>query len=94
MPFRSRFGNSITRVVFNLLTRQKVTDTQTGLRGFTFDQLEWLEGIKGDRYEYEMNMLMKASDEKIQIKEVKIETVYENNNESSHFRPFQDSVRI
>ena len=94
VPFRSRFGNSITRVVFNLLTRQKVTDTQTGLRGFAFDQLEWLEGIKGDRYEYEMNMLMKASDEKIQIKEVKIETVYENNNESSHFRPFQDSVRI
>lgn len=94
VPFRSRFGNSITRVVFNLLTGQRVTDTQTGLRGFYVSQLEWLESIKGDRYEYEMNMLMKASDEKLAIKEVKIETVYENNNESSHFRPFQDSVRI
>ncbi len=94
VPFRSKAGNAITRFVFNTLTSQHVTDTQTGLRGFYYSQLSWLEGIKGDRYEYEMNMLMKASDEKLKIKEVKIETVYENNNESSHFRPFQDSVRI
>lgn len=94
VPLRSRLGNNVTRFVYNLLTRQKVTDTQTGLRGFHISALPWLESIKGDRYEYEMNMLMKAGEEGVEIREVKIETVYENNNASSHFRPFADSVRI
>ncbi len=94
VPFRSKFGNITTRFVFRLLTGQKVVDTQTGLRGFPFSCLQWLESVKGDRYEYEMNMLMKAVEQGIKIRQVEIETVYENDNSSSHFRPFVDSVRI
>ena len=32
MPLRSRFGNILTRYIFNLITNNKITDTQTGLR--------------------------------------------------------------
>ena len=49
--------------------------------------------IEGQRYEYEMNMLLEASKE-YEILEVPIETVYINDNEDSHFRPIKDGLMI
>lgn len=92
VPLRSRFGNSLTRIVFALLSGKKISDTQTGLRGFEISP--FYSEIAGERYEYEMNVLLTAAEEGIQIYEVPIETVYENNNEGSHFRPIHDSIRI
>lgn len=94
VPLRSRFGNTVTRGVYHLVSGVKVQDTQTGLRGFERSLLNWLLTIPGDRYEYEMNMLMSAARDHIAIGEVPIETVYEGKNESSHFRPLHDSVKI
>ncbi len=94
IPARSRFGNKTTSVVFKLTHGVYLSDTQTGLRGIpkslTADMLE----IKGSRYEYEMNMLIECADRKIPIKEVPIETIYIDDNASSHFRPVRDSIRI
>lgn len=92
VPLRSRFGNSVTRLVFALLSGKKISDTQTGLRGFEIS--EFYADIAGERYEYEMNVLLTAAEEGVPIYEIPIETVYENNNEGSHFRPIRDSVRI
>ena len=94
VPLRSRFGNTVTRSVYRLVSGVRVQDTQTGLRGFERGLLEWLIRIPGSRYEYEMNVLMSAARDQIKIEEVAIETVYENDNSSSHFRPLQDSVKI
>ena len=41
-----------------------------------------------------MNVLIECAKNKIPIVSVPIETVYENDNEGSHFRPFADSFRI
>ncbi len=94
VPFRSKAGNTITRWVFALASGTKVYDTQTGLRGFSFDYLEEFSSLEGDRYEYEMTMLMYAAEKKIPIYEVEIETIYENDNESSHFNAVKDSIKI
>jgi len=94
VPLRSRFGNSVTRGVFAVATGSKVYDTQTGLRGFPHHMLDWLCEIPGDRFEYEMNMLLAARREGYAIREVFIETVYLEENKSSHFRPLVDSMRI
>ncbi|MDF9841784.1 MULTISPECIES: bifunctional glycosyltransferase family 2/GtrA family protein [unclassified Paenibacillus] len=94
VPLRSRFGNSVTRGVFALTTGSKVYDTQTGLRGFPPSMLDWLGGIPGDRFEYEMNMLLTARKEGYDITEEFIDTVYLDHNKSSHFRPLADSIRI
>ena len=94
VPFRSRFGNSITKLVFLIAAGKKCSDTQTGLRGFTRDLFDTMLAIKGNRYEYEMNVLMYTAQNGIAIREIPIETVYENNNESSHFRAIVDSYRI
>jgi len=94
VPLRSRLGNTATRLLFRLATGHRIHDTQTGLRGFPSGLLPWLAEIPGDRYEYELNQLLRAADSGIAITTVDIETIYLRENESSHFRPIADSVRI
>ena len=50
--------------------------------------------VPGDRFEYETNMLHEMQAHGIGISEVKIDTVYIEENRTSHFRPFRDSVRV
>lgn len=94
IPARSRFGNKTTSVVFKLTHGVKVSDTQTGLRGIPRSLVPQMTEVGGNRYEYEMNMLMECADNGIPMKEVPIETIYIDDNASSHFRPVRDSVRI
>lgn len=95
IPFRSRFGNIVTKHLIRLLCGIHVSDTQTGLRGFSTELIsEYFANIKGERFEYEMNMLIAARESMIPIREFPIETVYLEENEGSHFNPFLDSIRI
>lgn len=94
VPLRSRLGNSITRGVFGVLARRRVRDTQTGLRAFSCAMIPFMQGIRGDRYEYEMNVLLACARKGVAIREVPIETVYIDGNASSHFHPVRDAWRI
>ncbi|MGI5850104.1 MAG: GtrA family protein [Christensenellales bacterium] len=94
VPLKSRFGNTITKNVYNFISGQKLNDTQTGLRGLPYSSLKNLLTLKGERYEYEMNVLLEASNYQLNIKEIDIETVYLNGNINSHFNPLTDSWRI
>ncbi len=93
-PFKSRFGNFMARTSFLISTHHKIYDTQTGLRAFKSNLLDMMIGIKGDRYEYEMNVLLEAIKREVPIKEVKIETIYINNNAGTHYNPFKDTMKI
>ena len=94
VPARSRFGNTVTRVVFDVATGQRLQDTQTGLRGYPSWMLGWLQRIGGERFEYELDVLLAARREGFGFHEVPIETVYLDDNASSHFRTVRDSVRV
>lgn len=94
VPFRSYLGNTITNFIFKLLFRYELKDTQTGLRGIPFEQLKILTSLLGDRYEYEMNVLIYVARNKLIIKEVPIHTLYFNNNVNSYYQPIKDSVKI
>ena len=50
--------------------------------------------LDGERYEYEMNMLLEAPRGGFGIFEAPISTVYLDGNLSSHFNPLRDSMRI
>ena len=84
VPLRSRFGNAVTRQVFAIASGKKVYDTQTGLRAFGRDAMRRFLTVPGDRYEYEINMLLQAAQDDMEFVELPIETVYLNDNESSH----------
>lgn len=94
VPTRSRMGNNITAGVFRILCGIPITDTQTGLRGISRAFCEYLLDVKGERFEFETNMLLETRRAEMKIHEVTIETVYLEENKSSHFRPFHDSVAI
>ena len=94
IPLRSKFGNECTKIMYRLMIGTRISDTQTGLRGIPTNYLPALLSIAGERYEYEMNILTKLKDFHIPIVEIAIETVYEEGNKSSHFRPLYDSFQI
>lgn len=94
VPFRSRLGNDCTRVLFRWLTGLRLSDTQTGLRAYPSSMLDWLIGIPGDRFEYELEVLLATKRAGVAIHEVPIQTIYLDGNESSHFHPIRDSIRV
>ena len=94
VPFKSKFGNKITTVVFQLLYGLRINDTQTGLRGIPNGFMKDAILIPGDRFEYEIAVLIKAVQKNIDITEVIIETIYYENNSGTHFNPIKDSLKI
>jgi putative flippase GtrA len=94
IPLRSQFGNRLTRMIFAAINGSDIRDTQTGLRGLPLKQLKLFLALNGERYEYEMNMLLAIRPHEIKVSQVPIETIYIEDNKSSHFNPILDSFRI
>ena len=94
VPGRSRFGNKVTSFVFTYLLKIPITDTQTGLRGTPREYLPDLLETRGERYEFETEMFFTLKEKDIPFKETTIETVYIEENQTSHFHPFRDSWKI
>ncbi len=94
VPFKSYWGNRITSLIFYLATGIHCSDTQTGLRGIPQKWLTFMLQISGDRFDYEMNMLLNVKNYGFTIKEKPIQTIYLDNNDHSHFRPIKDSLLI
>lgn len=95
IPWRSRLGNTVTSAVVKLLFGEYLVDTQTGLRAFPMDLLPALIKVKGDRFEYNMNVLLNFMRSGVAIKSLPIRTIYhDSSNSVSHFRPLIDSLRI
>lgn len=94
IPWRSRFGNNTTSNIFTYILRIPITDTQTGLRGTPRKYLQNLIDTKGERYEFETEMFFTLKEKNIPYKETTIETVYIEENETSHFHPIRDSWKI
>ncbi|MBR5439721.1 MAG: bifunctional glycosyltransferase family 2/GtrA family protein [Clostridia bacterium] len=98
VPARSKFGNINTRRMFAFLYGIQISDTQTGLRAFNYSLIDHLLAVKGERFEYEMSMLIQMPRNGHNIVEVPIDTVYEKKQEDvntrSHFKTFEDSVKV
>lgn len=94
VPARSSFGNRVTCGVFRFLVGLTISDTQTGLRAAPTGYMRALMQSKGERFEFESNMLIDTKENEVPILEVPIETVYIEENRTSHFHPLRDSARI
>lgn len=94
IPARSVLGNKISSFVYKFAIGIKLKDTQTGLRVIPAEYFEVFSELKGDRYEYETQMLIAISNKNIPYTEVPIEIIYIDDNASSHFNPVKDSAKI
>lgn len=94
IPFRSRFGNKCTNFIFHFFCGIKIKDTQTGLKGIPRELIKYLIETPGERFEYATSVLLEVKKRSYYIRQFDIQTIYINENESSHFNPVLDSIRI
>ena len=94
VPFRSRLGNLTTRHLLRLVLGPKLADTQTGLRGIPASFAKLVLRIPTSGYDFELDMIVRAKHHDLLVREIRIQTVYEDGNPTSHFRPLFDSMKI
>lgn len=94
IPWRSRFGNKLTKYILRLFSKTILEDTQTGLRVIPRTLLLPLLNSNARGYEFELEMLLIAEEHQVNIQEIPIKTVYLDDNRSSHFNPLIDSIKI
>lgn len=94
VPFKSKLGNRVSAFALSLFCGVKITDTQTGLRAIPKILLQPMIEVPGSRFEYETNVLLELGNMHAKCSEVKIQTVYHDENKGSHFRPIKDTLRI
>lgn len=92
-PARSRIGNLITKKIFHWMHSNKIDDTQTGLRFIPSVFFERLIDLPMNKYDFELAALILFAKENA-LTEIKIQTIYEPGNPSSHFRKMRDSAKI
>lgn len=93
VPFKSKAGNKITSRIFKLMFGKWISDTQTGLRGIPHYMLKECMKYVGEKYDYEITMLIGAT-RSLPYEEVIIDTIYIDDNATSHFNPILDSWKI
>ncbi len=96
IPKKSKMGNATMRKMFKIFYGGNVYDTQTGLRGFSVKTAKEFLSVKGNRFEYELAVLIYAQKTRVEIIEIKIETVYPNDpkKHDTHFRAIKDSIKV
>ncbi len=93
-PLKSQIGNAISRFLFALANNHYLPDNQSGLRGFSIDHREWMLSVPGEKYDWEMNVLLIAEKQGIRTTRIPIETIYFDNNQNTHFKAIKDTLRI
>ncbi len=95
VPWRSRFGNTVTVAVSAWLLGHRLPDTQCGFRVLSRRFARDVAAtVAPGRYETEMEMLVKAVRQGYTVTPAPIATRYEVGNPSSHFRKLRDSVLV
>ena len=94
VPLRNRFGNTMTCKMVRLLMGEKISDTQTGLRGIPRLLMAHLLRVPATGYEFELDMLTTAKHRGIAVMEEPIRTIYDHPDGESHFNPLVDSMKI
>lgn len=94
VPGPNLAGNTITRLVFFLLTGMRYGDTQCGLRGYPRAAMQQFVTSYGERFEFENQTLLDVRSKSIPVAQAPMDAVYLGKNETSHFNRRLDPFRI
>ena len=86
------FANRFSNFWFTAYTGIRLTDTQTGFRLYPLRDLPSLR-VVGDRYEAELSLLLFSAWKGLRLVPVQVRVNYPKDR-VTHFRPFQDFMRI
>lgn len=90
VPPHRRLANMLSTAATRAVTRLRLTDSQSGFRAFRGEVVAAIDA-QGDRYEYETDFIVRASQRGYTIAEVAVPTIY---GPASHFRELKDSWRV
>lgn len=94
MPAKNTFANKFSNFWFRIETGIKMNDTQSGYRLYPLHKLKGLKFFTG-RYEFELEILVRAAWQGIEVTNVPIRVYYPPVEERiSHFRPLRDFMRL
>jgi uncharacterized protein (DUF2062 family) len=94
IPGSSRFGMRFSDFWLRVETGVAMRDTQSGFRAYPVAALSALS-LAGNRYDFEVEVLAKASWAGLAVHSVEIGVTYaERGRRVSHFKPFLDNLRI
>lgn len=94
VPGKSSFGNKFSTFWYWVETGLKLKDTQSGYRLYPVKLLDSFTFVT-KKYEFEIEVLVKAAWGGIEVTEVPVRVFYPSKEERiSHFRPFTDFSRI
>lgn len=91
MPFIRLATNVVTSLIVSILSRQKITDSQTGYRLIRREVLEKVD-LATSNYETESEILIKAGRKGFKVSEIPVRTIY--GGESSNINRFTDTLRF
>lgn len=93
VPWTSKFGRKFSNFWVWVSGGPMVEDSQSGFRFYPLPEVVQLD-VKARRYQYEVEVLAKARQQGIQIKEAPVSVVYQAKGvRVSHFRPWLDFWR-
>jgi len=92
MPPQRRLSNWMSSRVVSALAGCRIEDSQCGFRAIRREVLERVSA-RGDRYEYETELLVGAARAGFRVASVAIPTLYAPNGRS-HFRSLRDTSRV
>jgi glycosyltransferase involved in cell wall biosynthesis len=94
MPKKNSFGNKFSNFWFKLFTHIDLPDTQSGYRLYPIQKMKGTRYFTS-KYEFEVEVIVKAAWKNIEVKPVPIKVFYAEGKERvTHFRPFKDFTRI
>lgn len=94
LPGKNNFANKFSNFWFRFIAGQKLDDTQSGYRLYPLNFIKDIKPHTG-KYEFELEMLVRAAWKGIKIISVPINVYYPPAGKRiSHFRPFTDFMRI
>lgn len=94
VPTKSSFGNKFSSFWLWVETGIRLSDTQSGYRLYPIRAIKDFSFVTG-RYEFEVEVLVRAAWEGLDLTSIPIDVYYPPANERiTHFRPFRDFFRI
>lgn len=92
-PWTSRFGRGFSNFWVWISGGPRLTDSQSGFRLYPLPEVLDL-GIRARRFQFEVEVLVKAGWTRMSVIEVPVRVTYQAGNQRiSHFRPFMDFMR-
>ncbi|RPD98600.1 DUF2062 domain-containing protein [Aureibaculum marinum] len=93
MPRKNSFANKFSNFWYWAETGFTLQDTQSGFRMYPVKEINKIKFLS-TKFEFEVEVIVKASWNGIEVRNIPIRVLYDSDERVSHYRPFMDFIRI